>query len=174
MSDTLSQPIEEVTELRAIQAQRNERLLGDRPPPQKDSVARADFEQTVTQDQDAIEQRRQRVLDWAEKASPDQIAALQAKIKEADKAVRDAKPNDKHEQVVHATVAQWRQQRGVQREQSPPMLTREQRMESGPGRLGYAEYARCSLKEAEFMKDYAANYDWEKHQKQAQPNVFRQ
>ena len=174
MSDTLSQPIEEMTELRALQAQRNERLLGDRPPPQKDSAARADFEQNVVQDQDAIEQRRQRVLDWAEKASPDQIAALQAKIQEADKAVRDAKPDDKHEQVVHATVAQWRQQRGAQREETPPMLTREQRMDNGPGRLGYADYARSSLKEAAFMKDYAANYDWEKHQKQAQPNVFRQ
>lgn len=69
MSNTLSQPIEEMTELRALQAQRNERLLGDRPPPQKDSAARADFEQNVAQDQAAIEQRRQRVLDWAEKAS---------------------------------------------------------------------------------------------------------
>ncbi|KAG0944080.1 hypothetical protein G6F31_014640 [Rhizopus arrhizus] len=87
MSASLSQPIEEMTELRALQAQRNERLLGDRPPPKKDSAARADFEQNVAQDQDAIEQRRQRVLAWAEKASPDQIAALQAKIQEADKAV---------------------------------------------------------------------------------------
>ena len=44
MSDTLSQPIEEMTELRALQAQRNERLLGDRPPSKKDSAARADFD----------------------------------------------------------------------------------------------------------------------------------
>ena len=54
------------------------------------------------------------------------------------------------------------------------MLTREQRMENGPGRLGYAEYARTAPKEAAFMKEYEKNFDWDKHDKQRQRNVFSQ
>ena len=85
MSDTLTQPMETLDDLRTLRAQRNEKLLGDRPPVQKEE-ARAAYDQSVSKDQQAIEERRQRLLDWAEKASPEQIEALQKKIQEADKA----------------------------------------------------------------------------------------
>lgn len=172
MSDTLTQPMETLTDLRTLRAQRNEKLLGDRPPVQKEE-ARAAYDQSVSKDQQAIEERRQRVLDWAEKASPEQIEALQKKIQEADKAKAESQPDNQHEQVAFQTVQQWRQQRQGE-EQRPPMLTREQRMENGPGRLGYAEFARTAPKEAEFMKEYEKNFDWEKHEKQRQQNVFSQ
>ena len=113
------------------------------------------------------------MLDWAEKASPEQIEALQKKIQEADKAKTESQPDNQHEQIAFQTVQQWRQQRQGE-EQRPPMLTREQRMENGPGRLGYAEYARTAPKEAAFMKEYEKNFDWEKHEKQRQQNVFSQ
>ena len=105
--------------------------------------------------------------------SPEQIEALQKKIQEADKAKAESQPDNQHEQVAFQTVQQWRQQRQGE-EQRTPMLTREQQKENGPGRLGYAEYARTAQKEAEFMKDYEKNFDWDKHEKQRQRNVFSQ
>lgn len=172
MSDNLTQPLEALDDLRTLRAQRNEKLLGDRPPVQKEE-ARAAYDQSVSKDQHSIDERRQRVLNWAENASPDQIDALQKKIQEADKAKAESLPDSQHEQVAFQTVQQWRQQRQGE-DQRPPMLTREQQKEDGPGRLGYAEYARTSQKEAAFMKDYENNFDWDKHEKQRQRNVFSQ
>ena len=127
----------------------------------------------MSKDQQAIDERRQRLLDWAEKATPEQIDALQKKILETDKSKAESQPDSQHDQVAFQTVQQWRQQRQGE-EQRPPMLTREQQKEDGPGRLGYAEYARTAQKEATFMKEYEKNYDWEKHEKQRQRNVFSQ
>ena len=172
MSDTLTQPLENLDDLRSLRAQRNEKLLGDRPPVLK-GEARAAYDESVSKDQQAIEESRQRVLDWAEKATPEQIDALQKKIQEVDKAKADTQPDNQQEQVSFQTVQQWRQQRQGE-EQRPPMLTREQQKEDGPGRLGYAEYARTAQKEAAFMKDYEKNFDWDKHEKQRQRNVFSQ
>ena len=38
----------------------------------------------------------------------------------------------------------------------------------------YAENARTAPKEAAFMKEYEKNFDWDKHEKQRQRNVFSQ
>ena len=41
MSDTLTQPMEALDDLRTLRAQRNEKLLGDRPPVQKEEARAA-------------------------------------------------------------------------------------------------------------------------------------
>jgi hypothetical protein len=55
------------------------------------------------------------------------------------------------------------------------MLTAAQRQQSmGAGKLGYANFAATAKKEAEFMKNYEANYDWGKQEAQSQKNIYRQ
>ncbi|UKE46233.1 hypothetical protein [Xanthomonas cerealis] len=172
-------PTDAMTDLLAARDQRRAKLAGHRPtdhqPQQKDA-----FDGSLAKDQSAIQEKQQAVLDWAKQAKPEEIAAFRDQMDSQAKERAQAAPEDKHAQVVFSTVDEWRQRRqqkdgGQQQGEAPPMLTAAQRQQSmGPGKLGYANFAASAKKEAEFMRDYEAKFDWSQHEAQAQKNIYRQ
>lgn len=172
-------PVDAMTDLLAARDQRRAKLARHRPtdhqPQQKES-----FDGSLAKDQSTIQEKQQALLDWAKQAKPEEIAALREQIDSQAKERAQAAPEDKHAQVVFGTIDDWRQRRqqkdgGGQPGEAPPMLTTAQRQQSsGSGKLGYANFAATAKKEAEFMKNYEANYDWGKQEGQSQKNVYRQ
>lgn len=172
-------PVDAMTDLLAARDQRRAKLAGHRPtdhqPQQKEA-----FDGSLAKDQSTIQEKQQAVLDWAKQAKPEEIAAFREQIDSQAKERAQAAPEDKHAQVVFGTIDDWRQKRqqkdgGGQQGEAPPMLTTAQRQQSmGPGKLGYANFAATAKKEAGFMKNYEANYDWDKQEAQSQKNVYRQ
>ncbi|GEM_PF-436728 len=167
--------------LQGARERRRAKLSGERPNAHQPEKVQA-FDQSVSQDQANIESKQKDILDWAKQAKPDEIAAFRNQLDARAKDRTQAKPDDKHEQVVFQTTEDWRQRREPcqngqqegQKGEGQVMLTASQRQEMGPGKLGYAHFAAGAKKEAAFMKSYEANFDWAKQEAQSQKNIYRQ
>ena len=171
--------LEALNDLLGTRDKRRAKLAGERPNDHQPQE-KAAFDQSLAKDQDAIQEKQQAVLDWAKQAKPEEIADFRERVHAQVQERAQDSPEDKHAQVVFSTVDEWRQKRqqkngGQSSGEDIPMLTATQRQQTmGPGKLGYAHYAASAKKEAEFMRDYEAKFDWSKHEAHVQKNIYRQ
>lgn len=152
---------------------------------------RAEYDEKLQGIETGLKEARNDIREWSRQSEPEVVAKHQARMQgkqeEVNETVRQRQglgmlPSEekRQEQRTDATVEtpmmrvdEWRknrqkagQEQGGATEASVPQY--------GHGKFGFATFAATAKAEQEKMRKYENEFDWQKQDRERQPNVFRQ
>lgn len=151
---------------------------------------RAEYDEKLQGIETGLKEARHDVREWSRQSEPEVVAKhqerMQGKQNELNETVKERQglgmlPSEekKQEQRVDGSVEtpmmrvdEWRKNRQkAEQEQGGAQTDVPQ---YGHGKFGFATFAATAKAEQEKMRKYENEFDWQKRDRERQPNVFRQ
>lgn len=151
---------------------------------------RAEYDEKLQGIETGLKEARKDIREWSRQSEPEVVAKHQARMQgkqdELNETVKQRQglgmlPSEekKQEQRVDGAVEtpmmrvdEWRKNR--QAAQGGDGGTEASVPQYGHGKFGFATFAATAKAEQEKMRKYESEFDWQKQDRERQPNVFRQ
>ncbi|WP_313318662.1 hypothetical protein [Stenotrophomonas sp.] len=151
---------------------------------------RAEYDEKLQGIETGLKEARKDIREWSRQSEPEVVAKHQARMQgkqdELNETVKQRQglgmlPSEekKQEQRVDGAVEtpmmrvdEWRKNR--QATQGGDGGTEASVPQYGHGKFGFATFAATAKAEQEKMRKYESEFDWQKQDRERQPNVFRQ
>ncbi|MCO7473063.1 hypothetical protein [Stenotrophomonas maltophilia] len=152
---------------------------------------RAEYDEKLQGIETGLKEARQDIREWSRQSEPEVVAKhqerMQGKQNELNETVKERQglgmlPSEekKQEQRVDGAVEtpmmrvdEWRKNR-QKAEQEQGGGAQADVPQYGHGKFGFATFAATAKAEQEKMRKYENEFDWQKQDREHQPNVFRQ
>jgi len=152
---------------------------------------RAEYDEKLQRIEAGLKEARKDIREWSRQSEPEVVAKHQARMQgrqdELNETVKQRQglgmlPSEekKQEQRVDGAVEtpmmrvdEWRKnrQKAAQKQEGSTEASVSQ---YGHGKFGFATFAATAKAEQEKMRKYESEFDWQKQDRERQPNVFRQ
>lgn len=150
---------------------------------------RAEYDEKLQGIETGLKEARHGIREWSRQSEPEVVAKhqerMQGKQNELNETVKERQglgmlPSEEKKQEQRADAAvetpmmrvdEWRKNRQKAEQEQGAQADVPQ---YGHGKFGFATFAATAKAEQEKMRKYENEFDWQKQDRERQPNVFRQ